>query len=609
MARPRRRLRPPLRRFQPKSDDTAICIMRVLLLHPEDSPRTGPWARHRWDLIVDLGGSSRFSEEAWAQQYGCPVLRTDSFREGIADVKRVRQMFSQGRGHLIDEEGIDWWDLVSLLVVSEALTLLTLGRVTAQISPSAELWATRPGWLASTVATLARSSLRSFGDNPPVRLAARAMHYAGLVRRFSAAQIKEIFLDKYDPGYRWRSHFASRPKPGAQPVVLLPSAYENVSRMAAAYAHLLRQQSFLMVATRRSAKQFSPPPNVQVRDLAAYANIDSSSAELMSLVERWTKLRADLCLSPELRGFSQAGLLDLFPAWLRDGLRVRDAWREVLEREPVCGVLCGDDSNLYTRLPVLLAATRKIPTVDFHHGALDGRYLLKQLPCDVYLAKNEMERDYLVRVCGLSGARISIAAPPGHVRPAAEPRASTGTSAIFFSEPYEVAGLRADEVYREILPALCRIAGGSGCSVIIKLHPFESCSQRRRIVANILVPEDRKLVTVLDGPLTRELLSRAWFGMTVESTTVVDCLQYGVCCFLCAWLAFSRYEYVQQYARFGVGEVLHNVEQLGEIPKRVADYYHRGATAVNLADPVDPAMLQRWLTSGLGERSGARSSS
>ena len=120
----------------------------------------------------------------------------------------------------------------------------------------------------------------------------------------------------------------------------------------------------------------------------------------------------DLRSSTELAVLWQAGVLGRFPGWLRDGLGARNAWREVLEREPVCGVLCGDDSNIYTRLPVLLAARRRIATVDFHHGAFDGRYLLKDLPCDVYLAKNEMERDYLLRVCGLTPDKVVIGSPP-----------------------------------------------------------------------------------------------------------------------------------------------------------------------------------------------------
>jgi hypothetical protein len=571
--------------------------MRVLLLQPEDSPERGPWSRQHWDLIVDLGKSSLFSEERWARWCGCPVLRADSFRHGIADAKHVRQLFSAGRGWLIDEEGIDWWDLMSLLVAPYALTLPALLSVAKQISPSAELWATRPGGVADIVALVLRRSLQTFEPSALGRSATRAMHYAGLVRRFSAAQVTEILLDKYDSGYRWRSRVALHRQSCAEPAVLLPSAYGNVSRMAAAYARLLPGQLFLMVATRRSARQFVAPANVQVRDLAAYAKARSAGAEITSLTDRWIKLRADLCESPELRVLVQAGLLDSFPNWIRDGMSARNAWREVLEREPVEGVLCGDDSNLYTRLPVMLAARRKIKTVDFHHGALDGRYALKALPCDLYLAKDEMERDYLLRVCGLPAEKVVIGAPgPGNTPSAIELHRPSQSSVILFSEPYELAGMRADEVYRELLPSLCRVARQSGHRVILKLHPFESLSQRRRMVRDILTPEDRILVSVVDGPLTSELMARAWFGITVESTTVIDCLRNGICCFLCGWLSLSPYEYPQQYARFGVGEVLQDARQLLEIPSRLAEFQNRPPMKLNLSVTADPEMLQRWLT-------------
>jgi hypothetical protein len=572
--------------------------MRVLLLQPEDSPERGPWSRQRWDLIVDLGKSSLFSEERWTRQFGCRVLRADRFRHGIADAKHVREIFSAGRGRLVDEEGIDWWDLMSLLVAPYALALPALLSLAKEIGPSGELWATRSGGVAEIVALALRSSLQTFQPNGLSRFAARAMHYAGLTRRFPAAQLTEIFLDKYDAGYRWRSRLAVRQPRCDKPVVLLPSAYGNVSRMAAAYARLLPEQPFLMVATRRSARQFAAPPNLRVRDLAAYAKADSAAAETMSLTERWMKLRADLCESQEeLRVLVQAGFLDSFPDWIRDGVRARNAWREVLEREPVEGVLCGDDSNLYTRLPVLLAARRKIKTVDFHHGAFDGRYALKDLPCDRYLAKNEMERDYLLRVCGLPAGKVILGAPPaGNAPLAIAAESPSQSSAILFSEPYEQAGLRADEVYGELLPSLCRVARQSGRGVIIKLHPFESLSQRRRMVRGILTPEDFNLVSVVDGPLTSELIARAWFGVTVESTTVIDCLRNGVCCFLCGWLALSSYEYGQQYARFGVGEVLQDAQQLLEIPSRLEEFQKRPPLKLNLSVTADPAMLQRWLT-------------
>jgi hypothetical protein len=600
--------------------------MRVLLIHPEDSPRRGPWSGQRWDLVVDLGKSSRYSEQAWGVQIGCPVLGADSFRQGVADGKIVRQMFAEGRGRLLDEEGIDWWDLTSLLLAPEALNVLAFARITAELKNANELWSTRPGWPANAMAILLGRTLRSFSAGRLTSVATGIGHYAGLMRRFSVAQIKEIFLDKYDSGYRWRARFAARPQRTRNQVVLLPSAYSNVSRMAADYARMLPRQDFLMVATRQSAKQFTPPENVRIEDLAAYARPGFSGSEIASLTAQWEKLRAELRSSAEFQVLSQAGVLDTVPVWIRDGISARDAWREVLEREPVCGVLCGDDSNLFTRLPVLLAARRKIPTVDFHHGAFDGRYLLKDLPCDVYLAKNSMERDYLVKVCNLPAEKVVIAAPAeARISEAHIPETQVSTasqryeseqgSLILFSEPYEAGGMRAEEFYRELLPELLRVARENKRGFIIKLHPFESRTQREGLVREIL-GDDANFVTVVDGPLTAGLIAQAWCGITIESTTVMDCRQNGVCCFLCSWLVLSPYEYAQQYARFGVGEVLETVEQVKEIPSRLSEFHRRPAPTGTVPTPVDPELLQRWLTSGfhepfraVREPSGARSAS
>ncbi len=578
--------------------------MRVLLLHPEDSPQRGPWARLPWDLIVDLGKSSSFSAENWARQCACPVVRSESFTQGIADAKAVRALFAAGRGHLLDEEGIDWWELMSLLIAPEVFSLLTLQRLAVEISPAADLWATRRGQSLRILESLLNRPVPSFGNGALTRSSTRVMHFAGMLRRFSPAQFKEIILDKYDPGYQWRSRFAKRHAKFAAPVVLVPSAYGNVSRMASSYARLLPERSFLMIATRRSAKQFAPLSNVEVRDLAAYAATVSPGAEIALLTGRWTKLQGDLQTFPELRVLSQSGVLAAFPAWICDGIAARNAWREVLTREPIDSVLCGDDSNLYTRLPVMLAARRHISTVDFHHGALDGRYLLKDLPSDLYLAKTEMERDYLVRVCGLREERVMIGAPPV---PSAMRKAegSSGRFAILFSEPYEVGGMRAEEVYRELLPPLCRLARVNERDVVVKLHPFESRSQRRKIIQDVVSSEEAKFINVIDGPLTAELLAHAWFGITIESSTVVDCQQHGVCCFLCRWLPHSPYDYGQQFARFGVGEALEAVAEVEDIPRRLADFYGRPVAPMDLSAAADPAMLRRWLTAP--DPAGARS--
>jgi hypothetical protein len=578
--------------------------MRVLLLHPEDFPQRGPWSARRWDLIVDLGRSSLASAAAWEKATGAPVLRADSFRKGVEDIKQVRKLFSLGMGRLLDEEGIDWWSLTSLFIVPEAEAVLVFLRMISEIEQTAEVWATRSGWPASAMFALLKRPLQSFSQEPTARIATRIQHYGSLLRRFSTGQIKEIFLDKYDSEYKWRSRFALRTAPLREPSILVPSAYGNVSRMAADYARLLPEQSFLLVATRQSGRLINLPPNVQTRDLAAYAGSDVPLRESADILEEWTKLKADLCAIPEFAVLSRAGVFDSFPGWLQAGLRARNAWRKVIEREPVCGVLCGDDSNIYTKLPVMLAARRGISTADFHHGALDGRYLLKDLQCDAYLAKNEMERDYLLRVCGLPPEKVIPGAPaPAPSDPPQNGGSSNLSRLVLFSEPYENLGMRAEEVYREVLPHLCRLARDSGRGMVLKLHPFESLSQRTRMVRNLLPEEDFKRITLVDGPLSQQLLSNTWFGVTVESTTVLDCFARRIPCFVCGWLTMLPFGYIQQYERFGVAQILRSAKELDEIPGLLAGLRNSPLPAEGFWKTAEPELLRRLL--GVKSRTGA----
>ena len=85
--------------------------------------------------------------------------------------------------------------------------------------------------------------------------------------------------------------------------------------------------------------------------------------------------------------------------WLRWGIAVRDAWIRVFEEHDIVSCLSADDSNPYTRIPLLLAEQRHIPAVAVHHGALDCFMAFKELRFSDYIAKGEMERDYLERIC------------------------------------------------------------------------------------------------------------------------------------------------------------------------------------------------------------------
>jgi hypothetical protein len=541
--------------------------VRVLLLHPEDSPRYGPWARQQWDLIVDLGNSSETAGAAWQKLVGCPVLRLESFRHSVDDPRSAGEILRSGFGQLMDDCGLDWWELTSLFVHAELETAIALRRLAASGDSSGELFSTRPDWPVSGFATLLGRDVRSFSETAKTSAFGRLRRYARAFSKLSASQMVEVFWDKYDSGYEWRSRLIARTRRISESVVLLPSAYTNVSRMAAAYASLLPEQRFLLVATRRSGLQFDRPSNVNVTQLARYAKAGKHNSENATILSSWAILRAQLQEIPEVDLLSRAGVLDPFERWFRTGLAVRDAWRCVLDHEPVTAVLCGDDSNWYTRLPVMLGRMRGLPTVDFHHGAFDGRYLLKRLSSDFYLAKSEMERDYLLRVCHLPAERVLVGAPvePNPLRTATQ--GADQSSIIFFSEPAESFGGRTEEVYRELIPPLLQIADKHRRTLILKLHPFENARERSRLLESALGPERRAKVKIVSGPLSAELLETAWFGITVESTTAVDCARHSAPCFLCEWLVAMPFGYIQQYARFGIGRLIRSPSDLAEIPR------------------------------------------
>jgi hypothetical protein len=519
----------------------------------------------------------------------------DSLREN-QDFDSIRKLVGTGRNQLVDELGVDWWDVISVLIYTALEEAVLLGRLAEQLDASAELYATRPGWPASGVALRLNGPLHTF---PATLRRSHLHHYGNVLRRFSFDQLAQIFWDKYDPRYRWRTRFAAKRRDPKSPVVLLPSAYTNVSRMAVAYARMLPEQLFLVVATRRSGSHFDSTPNVVCSSLAAYAGGPEPRAEYLEILGKWTALNQSLARSPEMNMLLRAGLLESFPNHFRDGLAVRNAWRNVLSREQVVAVMCGDDSNPYTRIPVLLARQQGIPTLDFHHGAMDGRFLLKELSSDLYLAKGEMERDYLLRICGLPADRVMVAGPArARLTPIQDRGTDESSLILFFSEPYESGGRRTEEIYRELLPPLARLAREFGRKLVVKLHPFESRYERMEIIAKILPPTEAALVDVVDGPFKPQLVAKAWFAITVESTTVIDCSMLGVPCFVCDWLNSSPYGYASQYARFGVGRILNSPEQLKELPHMITEPAIPLSTDC-LLKPMDPEWLRRTIAAGV----------
>ena len=569
--------------------------MKVLLIHSEDDPENGPWASLPWDRVVDLGLGGKNSYARWSRQFRCPVTNLNALRHGFDDFRRIRDLLGLGCGRLIDEYGVDWWEIMSLLLHGEIEALILLQRFAQTVSSGDEVYVTRPGLHANLLRGLLAGRLNIF---PTGRGAQKGglRHYIRRASRLSASQMTDVFWDKYDAGYQFRGRLGRKRRPSARPVVLLPTAYVNVSRTGIAYANSFPEENFLLVTTRKSGWVRNTPRNVTAAWLSSYACVRDRSDENAAMGDHWRSLLDELCRAEEFKILNRLGYLDSFPRWFRHGLEVRDAWRNVLDNEPVQGVLCADDSNPYTRIPLLLARERGLPNVACHHGALDCRYVFKRSYGDVIWAKGTMEEDYLVRVCGAPQEKVEIGAPalPANWKHSASQ--AFRPYLLFLSEACEVSGGRAEEFYRDVLPQLADLALATGRELIVKLHPAESKNERARLLARVLSIEQKRSARIVDGPLTEDLLEKAWFGITITSTVAMECAIRGIPCFLCKWLEFWPYGYIEQFNRFGVGRSLNDPSEIDKIPEYLQQHAVRADVSATCWQPAAAGRLRQLLT-------------
>lgn len=539
--------------------------MRVLLLNPEDRPFDGPWARESWDLVVDFGWAGGCSYAEWAKVFGCPTYGLFNFGEEIKDLQRIGETLRAGRGQLVDEDGIDWWELMAPARYSELHDQLLLLNLNKQIPSNAEVRASRPYRLVSALEALRISRIDSYLPESRHGIS----EYAKRLRGLRLRQLLGVVLDKWDADFGFRRFTAPRAKNSRNgPRVLLPSSYVNVSRILCAYASTLPERQFLLATTRASGRLGSYPRNVAMASLASYAPLPRLSAtekEISDLQNRWQRFRNELLRRENWRLVIQRGCYGEFSRWLRNGMRMRDAWRRVLERESIEAVLCGDENNWVTRLPVLLARNKKIATVSCSHGALDMTLILRGVAADMYLARGEMERDYLFRTCSVAPERVTVGGPRPFSTPEQVPQHERD-QIVLFSEPYELYSGRVDVFYSEVLPWLAAIARSQQKRAVVKLHPFENLSQRTSLVDRTLPSESRALVELTNEPLTDAFLDRTWFALTVESSVAVDCALRAVPCFLCGWYELGLYGYGRQYEKYGAARMLRTPQEILEIP-------------------------------------------
>lgn len=582
--------------------------MKVLLLHPDDSLEAGPWAGSHWDLVVDLGWSGRHHYAQASQRHSNRVLSFCDLLGPEEHLAQLRSLLRVGLGEFVDAEGLDWWELFSPFPYARLDEILMMAAVGREISEGDEVFATRPHLLVQVLSMLLGREIKCLHVAETGKVSAVFQRYSRLARTFGPAQLTEIALDKWDSDFRLRRLLSRKRKSLEEEVVLLPSAYGNVSRSQAGYARLLPGRKFLQVVTRRNGRIEGLPNNVEVRSLASYTPLpyrSSTEKENVRLRGKWLQF-ADKILSSreELRLANRLGAFAGFLSFLGNGLRVRDAWLGLLKAEPVRSVLSADENNPYTRIPVVLAASRGIPTIFCDHGALNMSFSVRQPRSDIYLVRGEMARDYMLRHSKLPSERVVVGAP-GHADPA---NRSSGNRdcIVVFSEAYELFAGRVEDFYREVFPRLCSVARETGRRVVLKLHPFESLRARRRVLQKVLSGKDFQCVEIRSGPLTQELMDRVWCGITVESSVACDCALQGVPCFLCHWFESSWYEYGRQFAKFGAGYLLNSPEELLRIPALVEEFRSTPEMRGRLVTAIGSARLEEVLSGGKALREGPR---
>ena len=565
--------------------------MRVLLLHPDD-PIPGAHPGRGWDLVVDLGRAPAATYERWSSRAGARVISLYEFSNDREDLRRIRELLQLGTGRMVDGLGIDWWDVLSLLIENDLRQLILLGRLARELKGGCELSASRPSAAAKALQVLTEAKyVRLEAGLHPIRR--WAQRYRNVFAQLDLAQISQVVQDKFDREHQVRRRLGHRRRTPGNPVVLLPSAYVNVSRTAAAYAALLPGESFLLVYARNSARLNSVPPNVSTTSLDPYF-VTTDPGDVAVLARAWELLKDRLMAGAEEYSAANAtGVLSRIPGLMRWGIAVRDAWTQVFESETIAGCLCCDDSNPYTRLPLILAGNRGLPTLACHHGAMDSKMAIKAPYADIYLAKGEIERDYLLRSCGVPAEKVvlggqGLPSRPDAVKPAPQPGQPW---LVFFTEPYQAAGWRTEEVYRDLLPKLWSLSQACKLQLVFKIHPFESVRGHRRVLRKYL-PEQEPGIRVIAGAPSPELWRNIRFALTVQSTVALQCAAQGIPVFLCSWLRDTNSGYLEQFARFGIGQALESAGELSEIPRLLEMKGKTVELRPNLWETMDPAQLR-----------------
>lgn len=576
--------------------------MKILLLHPLDSPWNDLWRQKKWDMVVDLGWAGDEAYLLWEQTYKCKVLSIWTEVDKTTFYQQVNDIQDTMRNQLVDTYGIDWLDIILPSIRKQIFDIILSRAMISCLPRNTTIFVSRKHDLADYISEGLGQSVIVLYQDQKISRAEKLLEYVRNAFQFSSKQLCEILVNKFDALYQKRRLLKLQLKKidGRMPLVLVPSSYVNVSRNASKFAASMSDYEFLIVTLQPNAKLFDERDNIRTTSIASYVpSVRAIQTELKQLLEQWGCVRQSLIkTNAEFELLDRIGAFNTLPAFLRRGLILKEAWKKSFETLRPNSVFCGDENNFDMRLSVLIAKSLGIRTVSFHHGALDCSMYLKPLSSSFYLTRSLMEYDYLSK-SDMLFTRALIKPNIREISPLNRGMLdrSNENLIIFFSEPYECGEGRVDEIYRSILKPLLKIAHSEHRRIIVKLHPFESLKQRIKVIHNIVKQEDLSMIQVIEGPLDSKLLEQVWFVITLKSSVVIDCAEKNIPCFMCKWLDYFCNGYIDQFAKFGAGYVLNKQKDINDIPMFLLRDSQKKSTSLehNFSAP-DISKLKRLLS-------------
>ena len=276
--------------------------MQALLLHPDDDFH-GSWTRQHWHSVIDLGRAPKSFYDERSAALGCPVFSIFDLAVEVEDLQVWRHLLQTRHGtgcgpvrhRLVGRD-----QCVAAAGIAGCPARASLAE---KLKGFSTLAASRPSLTAEALRVQLGIPLQVLHRGLRKRLVHGVLRRGSAMANLSFEQLRQVVYDKYDPHYRWRRKLAPArlSKVGSEPVVLLPSAYSNVTKTAFSYAAILPEQKFLLVLARESGAVSPAPVNVQPVHLAGFAAKDCDREELKNLEGRWQQMEQSLREHPAFR--------------------------------------------------------------------------------------------------------------------------------------------------------------------------------------------------------------------------------------------------------------------------------------------------------------------